>query len=117
LAVSGYTQWRQRKSNREQVHGLLYLLIEKSEQAADNGVSIDLESFETIYKQEGLSTILKEDGLTTAAHDLWKTARCYNLGLNQPGGAQRTDELRRAAQRLRDKLARKTTQNTERLPR
>lgn len=109
LAVSVYNQRRQKKSNREQVHGLLRLLIEKSEQAADNGVNIDLESIETIYKQEGLSAILKEDNLTIVTHDLWKTARCYNLGLNQPGGAQRTDELRRAAQRLRDKLAQKTT--------
>ncbi len=108
LSVSVYTRWRQKKSNREQVYGLLYLLIEKSEQAADNGVEVDLESFETIYQQEGLSTILKDDDLTTTAHDLWKTARRYNTGLNQPGGAQRTDELHRAARKLRDRLAGKT---------
>ncbi len=95
---------RQKKVNRQQVYGLLRLLISRSRHAANNGVTVDLEPLDTIFKQESLSTILEEDKLTESSHNLWEMAMRHNTGLSQPGGAQRSDELHESAQALSKKL-------------
>ena len=90
----------QKKVNRRHVRGLLRLITLQSEHAADNGVEIDLAPLETIFKEEGLFTIVEKDRLDQNVRDLWKTAECHNTGLSLPGGAQRSEELRKAAREL-----------------
>ncbi len=94
----------QKRQNRRHAHGLLQLLTLQAEYAADNGVLVELESLSTIFKQEGLFTILNEDRLDEDAREFWKIAERHNAGLNLPGGAQRTDELRKVTHLLKQKL-------------
>jgi hypothetical protein len=42
--------------------------------------------------------------LAQCVRDLWKAAERHNNGLEQPGGAQRTGELRKAEEELKKKL-------------
>jgi hypothetical protein len=104
LAGGWVSRILQKRVNRRQVYGLLPLLTLQSEHAADNGVAVELEPLETIFKEEGLFRILEEAKLIENALDLWKTAERHNTGLNQPGGTQRSDELRKSAQALSKKL-------------
>ena len=98
----------QKKVNRRHVQGLLRLMILQSEHAASNGVDVNLAPLETVFKEEGLFTVLERDKLAQHVRDLWRKAERHNSGLNQPGGAQRTEELCEAAQALREKLDRKS---------
>jgi len=106
LAGDWLSHTLQKKTNRRHVHGLLRLTALQSEHAAENGVEVDLAPIETIFKEKGLFTIMEEDRLAQNARDLWKTAKRHNNGLNQPGGAQRSEELSKAAQKVTDKLDR-----------
>ena len=83
-------------------------MILQSEHAASNGVAVNLAPLETVFKEEGLFTVLERDKLAQHVRDLWRKAERHNSGLNQPGGAQRTEELCEAAQALREKLDRKS---------
>lgn len=103
-------EWRSRKrqkeANRQHVRGLLRLMALQSEHAADNGVETRLTPLETIFKEEGLFAIVEEDRLAQNVRDLWKTAERHNAGLSLPGGAQRSEELRKAVQELSKNLDR-----------
>jgi hypothetical protein len=103
---------RQKEANRGRMHGLLRLMMFQSGYAADNGGLIDLSPSKIIFEEEGLFIIVEEDGLTQNVHDLLKAAQRYNAGLNLPGGAQRAEELRKAAEELGKKLDRAMEQTT-----
>jgi hypothetical protein len=117
LIPGGIIGWlsrrRQKGVNRTHVRGLLRLMTLQSEHAADNGVTVKLEPLETIFKEEGLFSIVEEDKLAKYARDLWKAAERHNTGLSQPGGVQRSEDLRNAAAELRKKLDGARKQATE----
>jgi hypothetical protein len=94
----------QQKINRQHVYGLLRLMALQSEYACDNGTFINLAPLEAVFEKEGLFAIAEEDELAQNMRDLWKKAERHNTGLDRPGAAQRTEELRRAAGELRNRL-------------
>lgn len=95
---------RQKKINQVNVYGLLRLAALQSEHAADNGGKTNLALLEMVFKEEGLFAIVKEENLDQNVRELWKTAERHNTGLSLPGGAQRSEELRKTAQELSGKL-------------
>jgi hypothetical protein len=95
---------RKKEMNRQHVWGLLRLMVMQAEHAADNGVPIELDPLESIFKEEGLFAILEEEKVAENTRELWKTADRHNTGLNQSGGTQRSKELRQTAQTLSGQL-------------
>ena len=63
-----------------------------------------LGPLETIFGEEGLFAIMEEDKLAECARSLWQAAKRHNADLSQPGGAGRSEDLRKAADELRKKL-------------
>jgi hypothetical protein len=95
---------RQKKLNRQHVHGLLQLMTLQSKHAANSDIEIDLTPLETVFEDEGLFAIVEEDGLVQNMRDLWEKAERHNTRLDRPGGAQRSKELREVAEKLQDRL-------------
>jgi hypothetical protein len=105
-AIAGHvvSQVRQRKINWRHLHGLLQMMILQAEHAANSGASLDLTPLKTVFENEGLFTMAEKKRLAQCVRDLWKAAERHNNGLEQPGGAQRTGELRKAEEELKKKL-------------
>lgn len=97
---------RQKEANCSYVAGLLRLMVLQSQHAADTGVSADVGPLRTIFEKEGLFSVVGEAGLTENVRDLWRAAERHSSGLNQPGGAQRSERLRETARALGQKLGR-----------
>jgi len=102
--IGWFSRRRQRGVNRSHVQGLLRLMVLQAEHAADNGISVKLEPLETIFREEGLFAIVEEDKLAEYARRLWRAAERHNAGLSQPGGAGRSEDLRKAADEVGKKL-------------
>jgi hypothetical protein len=97
---------RQKQMNRQHVRGLLYLMAMQSEHSVRNGIRADPKPLETIFETERLSTIVQEEGVAQEVHNLWRAIQNHNTGLNSPGGARRSTELREAAEALTARLNR-----------
>jgi hypothetical protein len=94
----------QRRTNWQHLQGLLRMMILQAEQASNSGVPLDLAPLKTVFENEGLFTMAEKKRLAQCVRDLWKAAERHNNGLGQPGGAQRTGELRKAEEELEKKL-------------
>lgn len=94
----------QRRTNWQHLHGLLEMMILQAEHAANSGVPLDLTPLKTVFENEELFTMAEKKRLAQCVRDLWRAAERHNNGLGQPGGAQRTGELRKAEEELGKKL-------------
>jgi hypothetical protein len=119
-ALVGFVSWgvnvyhgqRQRERvNRERVRGMLQMIRIQAVHGAEEGVEVPLDLLQQLFSEEGLYAALEQldrkssdRDLVRCVRELWEAAHRHNVGIEHPGGAARTTDLRGKADVLADHL-------------
>lgn len=115
-ALVGFVSWgvnvyhgqRQRERvNRERVRGMLQMIRSQAVHGAEEGVQVSLDLLQQLFTEEGLYAALEQldrkssdKDLVRCVRELWEAAHRHNAGIEHPGGAVRTTDLRDKAEIL-----------------
>lgn len=101
LGITSLWEKSQRwKINRYKVSSILELSITQAKHSATHGILVNIAPLESVYKEEGLFDIASKYGFVQELGNLWQMMERYNNGLTLPGGGQRSDDLKKAANSL-----------------
>jgi hypothetical protein len=102
-----YGCWQRRLVNRERVWGMLHMIAVEAKHGAEEGVRVSLDSLQQLFNEENLYTALKQldrslkhKDLVLCVQEIWEAAYRHNTGIEHPGGAARTADLRGKADLL-----------------
>lgn len=106
-----YERWQRRLVNSERVRGMLQMIAVEAKHGAEEGVQVSLDPLQQLFNEENLYAALKQLdrslkrwNLVRFVQELWEAAHRHNAGIEHPGGAVRTTDLRDKAEILANHL-------------
>lgn len=106
-----YERQQRRLVNSERVRGMLHMITVEAKHGAEEGIQVSLDPLQQLFNEEDLYATLKQldknlkrGNLVRCVQELWEAAHRHNVGIEHPGGAVRTTDLRDKAEILANRL-------------